>query len=142
MVQKICAVALAALLSLLILHPAMAQDGAKPKRVGVLMAGSLTDPFTNSLWKALVHGLRELDWEEGRNVLIEGRFAGPDPTRFPELAAELVALNVDLIVAGTTQAIDAARRKTTTIPIVMVTPSDPVGSGFVASFARPGGNIT
>ena len=130
------------LLAPLVLIPAVAQDGAKPRRVGVLMAGSLMDPFTNSLWKALVDGLRELGWEEGRNVLIEGRFVGPDPTRFPEIAAELVSSRVDVIVAGTTQAIEAVRRKTTTIPIVMVTPSDPVGSGFVASFARPGGNIT
>jgi putative ABC transport system substrate-binding protein len=87
-------------------------------------------------------GLREHGWEEGRNVLIEARSAGSDPARFPDLAAELVALKVDVIVADTTPAIEAARRKTTTIPIVMVAPSDPVGSGFIASFARPGGNIT
>ena len=141
MVQKICAVALAALSSLLILHPAMAQDGVK-RRVGVLMSGSLMDPFVKRLLEALADGLREQGWEDRRNVLIEARFAGSDLARFPELAAELVALNVDVIVAGTTQTIEAARRKTATIPIVMVNPSDPVGSGFVASFARPGGNIT
>jgi putative tryptophan/tyrosine transport system substrate-binding protein len=89
-----------------------------------------------------VDGLRENGWEEGRNLVLEARFARSDPTRFPALAAELVALNADVIVAGNTQSIEAARRTTSTIPIIMVGPADPVGSGFVASLARPGGNIT
>jgi ABC transporter substrate binding protein len=89
-----------------------------------------------------VDGLREHGWDEGRNLILEGRFAGHDPTRYPELAAELVALKVDAIIAGDTQAIEAARRQTTTIPIIMLFTSDPVRSGFVASLARPGGNVT
>ena len=142
MVRKMLGLVLAAILSLVILHPSQAQDGVKPRRVGVLFTGSLTDPFIKGLWQALLDGLREHGWEDGRNVVIEARFAGQDPTRLPELAAELVGSRIDVIVAATTQAIEAAHRKTATIPIVMVAPSDPVGSGFVASFARPGGNIT
>ena len=103
------------LLAPLLLIPAAAQDGAKPRRVGILWSGSPMDPFGNRLSKALVDGLRELDWEEGRNVLIEARFAGSDLARLPELAGELVALKVDVIVAGTTQTTEAARRKTATI---------------------------
>jgi putative ABC transport system substrate-binding protein len=142
MIRKMLGPIVAAILPFVISHLSQAQEGVKPRRVGVLQAGSQTDPFVKRLFQALLDGLREHGWEDERNVLIEARFSGQDPTRFPEMAAELVALKVDVIVAGTTQAIEAARRKTTTIPIVMVTPSDPVGSGFVASFARPGGNIT
>ena len=89
-----------------------------------------------------MEGLREHGWEEGRNVVLEGRFSGPDPARFPELAAELVGLNVDVILASNTQAIGAARSKSSTVPIVMVGVADPVGSGLVASLAQPSGNIT
>ena len=131
-----------ALLAPLVLIPAVAQDGAKPRRVGVLMNGSLTDPVIRRDWQALVDGLRKHGWEEGRNVVLEGRFAGADVARFHELAAELVALKVDVIMCANTQATEAARRKTATIPLVMVNSTDPVTSGFVASFARPGGNIT
>src|SRR5512145_531715 len=137
MIRKMLGPILAAILPFVISHLSQAQGGAKPRRVGVLQAGSQTDPLVKRLFQALLDGLREHGWEDERNVLIEARFSGQDPTRFPEMAAELIALKVDVIVAGTTQAIEAARRKTTTIPIVMVNPSDPVGSGFVASYARP-----
>jgi putative tryptophan/tyrosine transport system substrate-binding protein len=130
------------LLAPLLLIPAVAQDGAKPRRLGVLMNGSLTDPVIRRDWQALVDGLRKHGWEEGRNVVLEGRFAGDDVARFHELAAELVALKVDVVMCANTQATEAARRKTTTIPIVMVNSTDPVSLGFVASLAQPGGNIT
>jgi putative ABC transport system substrate-binding protein len=133
---------LAALLSVSFLGPAVAQDGAKTRRVGVLFSGSLSDPVIKRCWQALADGLSARGWEEGRNLALEGRFSGPDPTRHQEQAEELVALKVYVMVAGTTQAIDAARRVTATIPIVMVNPQDPVKSGFVASLARPAGNIT
>jgi putative ABC transport system substrate-binding protein len=120
----------------------MAQDQAKPRRVGVLVASSPSDPAVKLNFEALVDGLRQHGWEEGRNIVLEGRFTGPDPSRLPALAEELVAANVDVILAGTTQAIEALRGKTATIPIVMVSITDPVGSGLVASLARPGGNIT
>lgn len=142
MFRIVLSLALAAPLSLAAPDPAAAQDGAKPRRVGVLFSVSKTDQITKSIRDALVDGLRKRGWRVGPDVLLEERFAFPDPTRLHELAAELVALKVDVIVAGTTQAIEAARRKTTKIPIVMVSPSDPIGSGFIASFARPGGNIT
>ena len=134
--------AIAALLSLAVPHPGMAQDQAKPRRVGVLVASSPSDPAVKLNFEALVDGLRRRGWEEGRNVVIEGRFTGPDLARLPTLAEELVVSNVDVILAATTQATEALRRKTATIPIVMVSVTDPVGSGLVASFARPGGNIT
>ena len=73
----------------------------------------------------MVDGLREHGWEEGRNVMFEVRYAGPDPARFPDLAKELVALKVDVIVAGNMQAIEAARRATATIPIVMAGANEP-----------------
>jgi putative ABC transport system substrate-binding protein len=90
----------------------------------------------------LLNGLREHGWEEGKNIVLEERFAGGDAARFPELAAELVDLNVDVILVTQTQAVVAARAKTTTIPIIMVSIADPIGSGLVASLVRPGGNIT
>ena len=124
---------------------AWSQPPDKPRRVGTLGSGSVSDPSNRRLLDAMVDGLREHGWEDGRNVVLEGRFAGPDPARFPDLAKELVALKVDVIVAGNMQAIEAARRATATIPIVMAGPTNPVGLGSVASvasLARPGGNVT
>ena len=86
--------------------------------------------------------MRELGYIEGKNLVIEWRFADGMYERLPDLAAELVELNVDLIVADASPAIRAAQKATTTIPIVMGSTGDPVGSGFVKSLARPGGNIT
>ena len=136
---------LAGLLSLLVLFPAAAQDGAKPRSVGLLVGGSLSDPVVRRVWRALVDGLREHGWVEGRNVMFEVRETGPDPARFPDLAKELVALKVDVIVGGNMQSIEAARRATATVPIVMAGVMNPVGLGSVASIAslaRPGGNVT
>jgi putative ABC transport system substrate-binding protein len=84
----------------------------------------------------------ERGYVEGKNLIIEWRFADGEYERLPALAAELVRLKVDVIVASTSPAIRAAQKATTTIPIVFPTTGDPVGSGFVASLARPGGNIT
>ena len=133
---------LAVLLSLLVMTSVLAQDPTTPRRVGILMSGLAADPATRNVLQALVDGLRERGWQEERNVMLEARYAGPDPARFPELAAELVALKVDVITTANTQALDAARRNTTTLPIVMAGVTNPVKLGFVASFARPGGNIT
>jgi putative ABC transport system substrate-binding protein len=106
--------------------------------VGILNAG------TASVLSAVVFpdALRELGWIEGQNVVIERRFAENRVERLPELAAELVRLNVDVIVGIGTLAPLAAKRATTTIPIVMTAAGDPLGSGLVASLARPGGNVT
>jgi putative ABC transport system substrate-binding protein len=87
-------------------------------------------------------GLRELGWVEGQNITIEQRYAEENYDRLPALAADLVQLGVDVIVAGDSRAIPAARQATSTIPIVMTVSGDPVRAGYVASLARPGGNIT
>jgi putative ABC transport system substrate-binding protein len=86
--------------------------------------------------------MRELGYVEGQNILVEGRWYGERTDRLPDLANELVRLKVDIIVAGAAPAPEAARRATSTIPIVMVNHNDPVGSGLVASLARPGRNVT
>jgi putative ABC transport system substrate-binding protein len=94
-------------------------------------------------WRqALVSGLKELGWSEGRNIAIEPRWAEGKYDRLPTLAAELVQTKVDVIVAASGPGIRAAQQATATIPIVMVRTADPVSAGFVASLARPGRNIT
>jgi putative ABC transport system substrate-binding protein len=118
---------------------ARAQQAGKVYRIGLFSAG--TDTFRKT-WLALADGLRELGWIEGKNVLFERRFAENQLDRLPGLAAELVRLDVDLIVTGGTLAPLAAKQATATIPIVMGAAGDPVGSGLVASLARPGGNVT
>jgi putative ABC transport system substrate-binding protein len=112
---------------------ARAQQPARMPRIGVLVPPIRQD--------AIRQGLRDLGYVEGRNMLIEYRPADP-PDQLPGFAAELVALKVDVIIAGGSQAVLAAQQATKTIPIVMGASSDPVGTGFVASLARPGGNIT
>jgi putative tryptophan/tyrosine transport system substrate-binding protein len=118
------------------------QAAEKIRRVGALFGGVSSDPATRPVLQALVDGLREHGWEEGRNVVLEVRYAGPDPVRFAELAAELGALKVDVIMVSNVEALDAARRKAAKIPIVMAGAGGSVGLGFIESLARPGGNIT
>jgi putative ABC transport system substrate-binding protein len=114
-----------------------AQPTGKIPRIGILRPGSPPDPFVD----AFRQGLRELGYVEGQNVHIEYRWAQGKDERLPSLAADLVRLKVDTIVASGSQALEA-RRASTTIPIVMPVATDPVGSGLVASLARPGGNVT
>ena len=116
---------------------AEAQPAEKLARIGYLSLGSAADTP-----KALLQGLRELGYVEGQNLVIEYRYAEGKAERLPDLAAELVSLKVDIIVAGGTPPPLAAKRATTTIPIVMTSAGDPVGSGLVASLAKPGGNVT
>jgi putative ABC transport system substrate-binding protein len=122
--------------------PAWSQRADKPRRVGVLSMGLSSDPAARPGFQALVDALREHGWEEGRNVVLEVRHAGPDPARFAELAAELGALKVDVIMTGPSEAVDVARRKAPEIPIVMAGTALPVRLGFIESLARPGGKIT
>jgi putative ABC transport system substrate-binding protein len=117
-----------------------AQPAAKVYRVGFLLGA--TEQSVATLFGALKEGLQELGYVEGRNVVFERRYANGNMERLPDLAAELVRLRVDVIVTGTNLHVAAVRRATKTIPIVMVFVADPVGSGFVASLARPGGNAT
>ena len=121
--------------------PAEAQQpGAKVPRIGFLGA---TSPSTNAARiEAFRQGLRELGYVEGKNIVIEYRWAEGKTERLPDLAAELVRLKVDIIVTAGAAVTRPAKEATSTIPIVMSFDNDPVGSGFVASLARPGGNIT
>jgi putative ABC transport system substrate-binding protein len=125
---------------LVIARLAEAQPAAKVYRVGFLLGA--TAESVASLFNAFDDGLRNLGYVEGRNLVFERRYAAGDMERLPELAAELVRLRVDVIVTGTNIHVAAVRGATTAIPIVMVFAADPVRSGFVASLARPGGNIT
>ena len=113
---------------------------AKTPRIGYISGGS--PQVVARTVDALKQGLRDLGYVEGQNLLIEYRFAEGRFERLPDLAADLVRLNVDVIVAQGDPVIAAAKQATKTIPIVMLSVGDPVGRGFVASLARPGGNIT
>jgi putative ABC transport system substrate-binding protein len=117
-----------------------AQQGGKVRRIGYLDQGSAAG--NRPYFEAFRQGLRDLGWLEGQNIAIEARFAEGKTDQLPMLAAELVRLKVDLIVTSSTPAALAAKQATTTIPIVIGFTADPVGSGIVASLARPGGNIT
>ena len=118
-----------------------AQQPGKVYRVGIL-TNKASDPAEARLWQAFRSGLRESGWIEGQNILIEFRAAEGNTARLPELAAELVRLKVDLIVARASIFVQPAKEATSSIPIVFLTHADPVGTGHVASLARPGGNIT
>ena len=120
---------------------AEAQQAGKVYRVGVL-TNKASDPAEARLWQALRSGLRERGWIEGRNILFEFRATEGNTARLPELAADLVRLKVDLIVARASIYVQPAKAATSSIPIVFLTHADPVGTGHVASLARPGGNIT
>jgi putative ABC transport system substrate-binding protein len=119
---------------------AQGQQAGKIYRIGYLSGGSST--AAPHLVEALRQGLRELGWIEGQNIIIEYRRAEGRSERLPDLAAELVRFKVDTIVAPAIQDAAAAKNATGTIPIVMVVVTDPVGTGLIASLARPGGNIT
>jgi len=121
---------------------AEAQPAGKVYRIGYLGTEPVTTPTVAPVWGAFIEGLRELGWVEGQNITIELRFSEGKMERLPDLAAELVHLNVDLIVAAAARPPVAAKQATRTIPIVMTNMGDPVGTGLVASLARPGGNVT
>jgi putative ABC transport system substrate-binding protein len=117
-----------------------AQQPGKLRTIGFL--GPNTHSAASEWVDALVQRLRELGWMEGRTITIEYRWAEGREERFPEIAAELVRLKVELIVTSGTPAVMASKKATSVIPIVFATAGDPVGSGLVASLARPGGNVT
>ena len=119
-----------------------AQHADRMRKIGVLQQYAEHDPEGQRRFTALIRGLQDLGWEEGRNVVLEIRYAGGKFDRLPTQVAELLQANVDLIVTAGTEPTEAARRATKTIPIVMATIGDPVGTGIVASLSRPGGNIT
>jgi putative tryptophan/tyrosine transport system substrate-binding protein len=119
-----------------------AQPQAKIPRIGLMVTGALESPEVRGQLDAYRQGLRQLGYVEGQNIAIEYRGADGRIERFPDLAAELVRLQVDLILASNTAAALAARRATATIPIVAPVMGDPVEDGLVASLAHPGGNVT
>ncbi|PYN83568.1 MAG: ABC transporter substrate-binding protein [Candidatus Rokuibacteriota bacterium] len=129
-------------LTLASLGTAAAQPPEKGPRVGYLNPGSFSDPLRQRRLEAFRQGLRELGYVEGQNIAIESRWAEGKYDRYPALAADLVRLKVDVIVAMSGAATQAAQQATRTIPIVMSLVNDPVGSGLVPSLAHPGGNIT
>src|SRR6185295_5778429 len=117
---------------------AQAQPRPRTARVAFLEAGSMG----SELWQVTREGLRELGYVEGQNLIIEFRSAEGQVERLPALLAELIRLRVDVIVVAGDAVVVAAKQATSTIPIVMAAVSDPVGREFVASLARPGGNVT
>jgi putative tryptophan/tyrosine transport system substrate-binding protein len=119
---------------------AWAQATGRVRRIGMLGSGTL--PAAGTLIETVRQGLRELGWTEGQDFAIDYRFADGRFDRLPELAAELVRLQPDLIISVPTPATVAAAKATKSIPIVMIGVADPVALGLVASLARPGGNVT
>ena len=136
-------VALLATLALALLAPPLAADAQQPAKIPRLC---LLAPYSASQWatryNAFLQGLRDLGYVDGRNITIDYLSADGQLERFPALAAECLRLKADIILTATTPATQAAKRATNTIPIVMMLTGDPVGTGLVASLARPGGNVT
>jgi putative ABC transport system substrate-binding protein len=118
------------------------QQSERVRRVGILLHGVQTDPLWQKRIAAFREELEALGWLENRNVHIEVQYSASNYESVPGLAREIVALNPDVIFTNTTPAIKALQRETSTIPLIFVEVSDPVGAGVVASLARPGGNIS
>ena len=119
-----------------------AQRPERIRQIAVLAGSAESDPEQRLRLDAFRQALRQLGWTEDRNVAIDSRYAAGDASRIQSLARALAELRPDVIVAATTPVVAAFKRETQSIPIVFVRVSDPVGSGFAASLARPGGNIT
>ncbi len=117
-------------------------QGERMRRIGVLMGIAESDPARQSFEAAFTEALQELGWSSGRNIRIEYRWGAGDAERIRDFARELVEMQLDLIVGHTTPVVAALKAQTRTIPIVFTQVSDPVGSGFIDGFAKPGGNIT
>jgi ABC-type uncharacterized transport system substrate-binding protein len=118
------------------------QRGGQMRRIGVLMNLAADDPVSQARMNAFVQALQQTGWTDGINVRLDTRWAAADPERFRTYAAELVALAPDVILAGTSPSVLAVQQASRAIPIVFVNVTDPVGQGFVATMARPGGHTT
>ena len=121
---------------------ARAQQADRVRRIGVLMPGDENDPVLKTYVSAFTQALAGLGWTDGRNARIDLRWFGDDNDRIRALTQELVGLQPDVILAGSTPATVALQRETRTIPIVFVNAGDPVASGIVPGLNQPGGNIT
>ena len=133
---------LLALPAALLAAPLAAAAQQKVYRIGFLLTVAPEDPALPGVTEAFRQGLREHGWVEGQNVTVEYRYARGTPELFPELAADLVRIGVDVILVGPGPAALAAKKATSTIPIVFAAAINPVATGLVASLARPGGNVT
>lgn len=131
-----------AVIVLLAFTTAAAQQTKKLARIGLLSPGNLQRQMQNPRVQAFFQGLRELGWTEEKNLVVERRFANDQLSQLDGLATDLAALRVDVIVTAAFPSAKAAKNATNTIPIVILDPGDPVGTGLVASLARPGGNVT
>jgi putative ABC transport system substrate-binding protein len=138
--DRLLAVSVLCVLSLGLSFSVEAQQGRKIPRIGYLSASSASEALSRT--EAFQQGLRDLGYVEGKNLIIHFRYADGKFDRLPALAADLVRLEVDVIVTAGPSVTGPAKDATTTIPIVMTNDSDPVAAGFVTSLARPGGNIT
>jgi putative ABC transport system substrate-binding protein len=121
---------------------ARAQQPDSVRRLGLLLPYVQSAPQAQARVNVFTAALQERGWTDGRNVRFDFRYTQGQPARLPALAAELVQTKVDAILTAGTESTDAARRATKTIPIVMAAVGDPIAAGFIASLARPGGNIT
>jgi putative ABC transport system substrate-binding protein len=121
---------------------ANAQPPERMRRIGLLQGLAASDQDWQRRLSAFRQGLAQLGWVEGRNIILDVRYADGNPQRLPALAADLVAAQAEMIVTNAAQPIEAARNVTSTIPIVMASVGDALGAGYVASLARPGGNVT
>ena len=121
---------------------ARAQAPGQLQRVGILMESTDREPVAHENLATFVAAFRALGWSEGLNLRLDIRWAGENSTNFEGAAAELLALGPDVVVAATSPAVAALRKRTTTVPIVFVIVTDPVGQGFVSNLSRPQGNIT
>jgi len=121
---------------------AHAQQGDRMRCLGILMVGAESDPQYQTDVAVFREGLQKLGWVDGQNIRIEVRWAGFNAETMRRYAKELIALQPDLILSNDTPTTATLLQQTRTVPIVFATVADPVGSGFVASFARPGGNAT
>ena len=119
-----------------------AQQPDRAWRLGLLLPYIQNDPQTHARVNAFTTALQERGWTDGRNVRFEFRYTDGHPERLPALAADLAQRHVDVILTAGTESTDAARKATKTIPIVMAAVGDPIAAGFIASLARPGGNVT
>jgi len=123
-------------------YASFAQQTNKLRRIGFLVAAARPPSIDAHYMGTFIRGMRDLGYVEGKNFVIEWRFADGNYQRLPALAGELVSMNVDVLMTGGTAANSALQKATTTIPIVNATMSDPVGNGFAKSLTHPGGNIT
>ncbi len=121
---------------------AFAQATDRMRRIGVLMPFAVDDPEAKARLAAFLDRLQQLGWTDGRNVRIDARWPASDHDRFRKYAAELVALAPDVILASSTESVAALQQASSGVPIVFANVIDPVGAGFIASLARPGGNTT